>query len=238
MIDKINAEDILFLDIETVAQYESYEDVPDVYKDLWDKKSAYIRKDGEEAGDVYHRAGIWAEFGRIICISAGFIFERDGVKTFRVKSFYHDDEVELLKEFKSLLFSFFSKKYRARLCGHNAKEFDMPYIARRMLINGMKLPPMLNVAGMKPWEVPFLDTMELWKFGDYKHYTSLALLTTIMGLPSPKDDIDGSQIAEVYYVENDLPRIVRYCEKDTLAVAQLFLRYKCESLIEEVEQAF
>ncbi|MDR1056426.1 MAG: 3'-5' exonuclease, partial [Prevotellaceae bacterium] len=234
MIENINAEDILFLDIETVPQYPTFDDLPDVYKELWDKKSAYVRKEGETAADVYPRAGIWAEFGRIICISAGFIFDRNGVKTFRVKSFYQDNEVELLDGFKSMLTSFFQKRYRGRLCGHNAKEFDLPYIARRMLINGIKLPPALNIAGLKPWEVPFLDTMELWKFGDYRHYTSLALLTTVMGLPSPKDDIDGSQITHVYYVENDLLRIVRYCEKDALAVAQLFLRYKSEGLIEKL----
>lgn len=237
MIETINAENVLFIDIETVPQYVTFDDVPEHYKVLWDKKSAYIRKDEEQAADVYYKAGIWAEFGRIICISAGFIFERDGIKTFRVKSFYNDDEAELLRGFKSLLVSFFSKKHRARLCGHNAKEFDFPYIARRMLINGIKLPQMLNVAGLKPWEIPFLDTMELWKFGDYKHYTSLNLLSAIMGLPSPKDDIDGSQVAHVYYIDNDLPRIVRYCEKDTLAVAQLFLRFKSESLIDEVQQA-
>ena len=236
MIDRINPQDVLFLDIETVPQYPSFEDLPDNYKELWDKKTTYARKD-TGAAEFYERAGIWAEFGRIICISAGFIFERDNRKTFRVKSFYSDDETELLNDFKSLLISFFSKRIRARLCGHNAKEFDLPYIARRMLINGIKLPPMLNVAGLKPWEVPFIDTMELWKFGDYKHYTSLELLSAIMGLPSPKDDIDGSQIANVYYIENDLPRIVKYCEKDTLAVAQLFLRFKCESLIDEVERA-
>ena len=237
MIENINAEDVLFLDIETVPQYLTFNDMPENYKKLWDKKTTYIRNESESAEDIYDKAGIWAEFGKIICISAGFIFERDGIKTFRIKSFYGDDEIEILEKFKLLLNSFFQKKYRARLCGHNAKEFDFPYIARRMLINGIKLPSALNVAGLKPWEVPFLDTMELWKFGDYKHYTSLELLTTIMGLPSPKDDIEGSQIAHVYYIENDLPRIARYCEKDTLAVAQLFLRYKSEGLIEEIEQA-
>lgn len=237
MLSKINVSDILFLDIETVPQYPSYEDVPPITMELWDKKSQYFRKNGESAEEVYERAGIWAEFGRVICISMGFMFFRDNERCFRVKSFYDSDEKILLQEASEQMQQFFAKKHLGKLCAHNGKEFDFPYMARRMLVNGLKLPKMLDVAGLKPWEVPFLDTLELWKFGDYKHYTSLDLLTHIFNIPTPKDDIDGSMVAEVYYKENDLQRIVRYCEKDVLAVAQLLLRFKGEELITCVEEA-
>ncbi|MDR0661690.1 MAG: 3'-5' exonuclease [Prevotellaceae bacterium] len=237
MLSRINIADVLFLDIETVPQYPSSADVPPAVMRLWDKKSQYIRNEGETAEDIYERAGIWAEFGRIICISMGFMFFRDNERCFRVKSFYNNDEKVLLEEASEQLQQFFAKKLNGRLCAHNGKEFDFPYMARRMLINGLKLPKMLDVAGAKPWEVPFLDTLELWKFGDYKHYASLELLTHIFNIPTPKDDIDGGVVAEVYYKESDVQRIVRYCEKDVLAIAQLLLRFKGEDLITCVEVA-
>lgn len=237
MLSKINVSDVLFLDIETVPQYSSYEEVPPAIMALWDKKSQYTRKNEETAEEVYERAGIWAEFGRIVCISMGFVFFRDNERCFRVKSFYNDDEKVLLEEASEQMQQFFTKKLNGRLCAHNGKEFDFPYMARRMLINGLKLPKVLDVAGAKPWEVPFIDTLELWKFGDYKHYTSLELLTNIFNIPTPKDDIDGSMVADVYYKERDIQRIAQYCEKDVLAIAQLLLRFKGEDLITCVEEA-
>ncbi len=237
MLDKINTGDVLFIDIETVPQQSAFDGLPDDLQALWDRKSNYFREKEQTASDVYQRAGIYAEFGKIICISAGFVHTRQGVKTFRVKSFYGDDEKLILENFVQLLQSFFRKNKNARLCAHNGKEFDFPYISRRLLINNMKLPKVLDVAGLKPWEVPFLDTLELWKFGDYKNYTSLLLLATIMGIPTPKDDIDGSQVADVYYKEKDIMRIVRYCEKDAFTVAQLFSRFKGELLIDTMERA-
>ena len=234
MLDKINTGDILFIDIETVPQFASFKELPEIFRALWDKKSSYFRDSEQTAEDVYRQAGIYAEFGKIVCISAGFVHKRQDAKVFRVKSFYDNNESQLLENFNQLLQSFFRKNKNARLCAHNGKEFDFPYISRRSIVNGIKLPKVLNVAGQKPWEVPFLDTMELWKFGDYKNYTSLLLLSAIMGIPTPKDDIDGSQVADVYYKENDIPRIVRYCEKDVFTVAQIFSRYKGESLIEEM----
>ncbi|HCX98920.1 MAG TPA: 3'-5' exonuclease [Bacteroidales bacterium] len=225
MIDNYKNEDILFLDIETVPQFEDYNQLPDAFKQLWDKKAKKISTNDETPEEVYQRAGIYAEFGKIICISVGLIVNKEDKVFFRVKSFAGQDEAELLTGFADML-NKFSAKPKATLCAHNGKEFDFPYIARRCLINGIKLPKILNIAGKKPWEVLFLDTMELWKFGDYKHYTSLNLLTHIFNIPTPKDDIDGSQVAEVFYKEKDLDRIVRYCEKDVLAVAQLLLRYK------------
>jgi predicted PolB exonuclease-like 3'-5' exonuclease len=199
---------------------------------LWDKKSIYLREKEQTAADVYQRAGIYAEFGKIICISAGFVLKKNNERFFRIKSFYNNEEKELLANFGNVLTSFFSSA-RKYLCGHNIKEFDVPYIARRMLINNLQLPPVLNIAGKKPWEVEIIDTMDLWKFGDYKSYTSLSLLTHIMGIPSPKDDIDGSMVADVYYNEQNIDRIVKYCEKDVFATAQLFLRFKGEDLINQ-----
>ena len=232
MLDNLKPENVLFIDIETVPQHESYEQVDNNLQKLWDKKAAYFLKDEQTPGDVYQRAGIYAEFGKIVCISAGVIYYVKGEMHFKVKSFANHNEKVLLMEFADMLDNFMSKSPDRNLCGHNAKEFDFPYIARRMLINGLKLPQALNIAGKKPWEIRYLDTLDLWKFGDYKHYTSLNLLTTIFKIPSPKDDIDGSQVAEVYYKENDLDRIAIYCEKDVLATAQLLLRFMGKPLIE------
>jgi uncharacterized protein YprB with RNaseH-like and TPR domain len=228
MLKTIKNNQILFIDIETVPQYQNYEQLPEKFQKLWDKKSAYLIKENETPDAVWNKSGIFAEFGKIICISAGFIQK----EKFRIKSFYGDDEFELLTNFKNLIEKSFSgnDKY---LCAHNGKEFDYPYIARRMLINKIEIPEILNSAGKKPWEIKHLDTLELWKFGDYKHYTSLELLTEIFDIPTPKDDIDGSMVNKVYWIDKDLKRIVNYCEKDVVAVAQLFLRYKNQNLIQD-----
>jgi hypothetical protein len=200
------------------------------FRALWDKKASYLLKDDQTPEDVFQRAGIYAEFGKIICISVGLIVQKEGVYSFRVKSFAGDDESLLLTQFAEML-NKFSAKPNSHLCAHNGKEFDFPYIARRMLVNSIPLPEKLDIGGKKPWEVKFLDTMELWKFGDYKNFSSLNLLAYIFNIPTPKDDIDGSQVADVYYNEKNLSRIVEYCEKDVLTVAQLFLRYRNEPII-------
>ena len=230
MLDQIKNEDVLFLDIETVPQHANLKDLPLELAKLWEKKAKKIGDENQTPDETYQRAGIYAEFGKIICISVGLIVNKTDKVSFRIKSFAGDNEAQLLLDFADMLDKF-SAKPQANLCAHNGKEFDFPYIARRMLVNGVNIPKLLDVAGKKPWEVRFLDTMELWKFGDYKHYTSLNLLTHIFNIPTPKDDIDGSQVADVYFNEKDLNRIVRYCEKDALAVAQLFLRYKNQPLI-------
>jgi len=233
MLNHINIENILFLDIETVPQCSDFQQLDEKTQQLWEQKSASLCKDGQTPDSIYERAGIYAEFGKIVCISVGFVHRVDGGQlAFRLKSCFGDDETELLKEFSEVINRFGIQHSNMFLCAHNGKEFDFPYIARRMLIHGIDLPALLDVAGKKPWEVSFLDTMELWRFGDYKNYTSLKLLTHIFGIPSPKDDIDGSQVAGVYWQEKNLPRIVRYCEKDVLAIAQLLLRYKGLKLIE------
>lgn len=227
MLDQVIKENVLFLDIETVPQYPGYELVPEKIRKLWDVKAARLTtKDEETPEKLYERAGIFAEFGKIICISAGFI----NGGTLRIKSFADQDESTILQQFAGLLNSRYHKP-EYLLCAHNGKEFDFPYIARRMLINGIRIPAILDIAGRKPWEVQHLDTMELWKFGDYKSYTSLALLTAVFDIPTPKDDIDGSQVGSVYWNDKNLPRIVEYCQKDVIAIVQLFLKYKGEDLI-------
>jgi predicted PolB exonuclease-like 3'-5' exonuclease len=234
MLDKLLPEHVLFVDIETVPQHENLTEVPENMQKLWIKKAGQIRKEGETADDLYNRAGIYAEFGKIICISAGKIFRKGKERAYRVKSYFGDDERTILQEF-SVMVSGFMANPTHKLCAHNGQEFDFPYIARRMLINGLPLPPVFDMAGAKPWEIKdvMLDTLQLWKFGDYKHYTSLELLCEVFQIPTPKDDIDGSQVAEIYYKNSDLERIARYCEKDTLAIAQLLLRFKGEPLISQ-----
>jgi DNA polymerase elongation subunit (family B) len=224
MLDNIKTEDVLFLDIETVPEASSYELLNPVMQTLWDKKSRQFRSPDQTPNAVYERAGIYSEFGKIICISVGLINEKNPFR-FRLKSFYGSEERTLLSEFSAMLSKFTKTNKEALLCAHNGKEFDYPYIARRMIINGLIIPEILDNAGKKPWEIKLLDTMDLWKFGDYKNYTSLDLLTSILGITSPKDDIDGSMVAGIYYGENDIERIVRYCEKDVLAIAQVLLRF-------------
>jgi predicted PolB exonuclease-like 3'-5' exonuclease len=229
MIENVRLEDILFLDIETVSVESAFDNLDPSMQILWDKKSQYFRKESEAAESVYDRAAIYAEFGKIICISAGYIWGTDQ-RSFRLKSFFGDNEKKILEEFTVMLGKF-SKNREVTLCAHNGKEFDYPFIARRMIINNLVIPSILNNAGKKPWEVKLLDTLDLWKFGDYKHYTSLDLLTTILGIPTPKDEIDGSMVGRIYWSDHDIKRIAIYCEKDVLAVAQVLLRFINEPLI-------
>ena len=228
----MNLSHILFLDIETVPEEQNFSNLPEIKQELFAQKTQYQRKEDITPEEFYERAGIWAEFGKIVCISVGFFDDHIETLTFRLKSFYGDDEAEILINFKNLLQKFYNKKQHV-LCAHNGKEFDFPYIARRMIINKIKLPEKLNLFGKKPWEVPHLDTLEMWKFGDFKHYTSLNLLTNILGIASPKGDIDGSQVAHVYYIDKDLDRIAKYCENDTLAVAQVYLRLMNLEILKE-----
>ena len=233
MLYKINLEYILFLDIETVPQHEDFDAIDEETQELWAQKSSYHRRDLSTPEDFYERAGIWAEFGKIVCISVGYFKLVGETKTFRVTTF-KGEESELLEGFKALLENHFGLA-KHMLCAHNGKEFDFPYIARRMIINGISLPYHLDLFGKKPWEVNHLDTMDLWKFGDYKNYTSLKLLAKVLGIASPKEDIDGSMVRDVYYKEKDLDRIVNYCELDVITTAQVFLRLRNEPLLSEME---
>lgn len=233
MFKHIKLENILFLDIETVPEFESFEELNEERKALWEHKTQYKRQDEFTAEEFYDHAGIWAEFGKIVCISVGFFSFRGAKREFRITTFF-GEEIKILKDFKNLLDTHFNRPEHL-LCAHNGKEFDFPYIARRMLIHGISLPGKLDLFGKKPWEVPHLDTLELWKFGDYKHYTSLKLLTNVLGIPSPKNDIDGSQVRNVFYNDKDISRICAYCEKDVVAVAQIILKLRQEKLLNETE---
>lgn len=238
MLEKISLEKVLFLDIETVPQTYQYLDLDKEGKHLFEMKTRFMQNEEKSYEQLYNdRGGIYAEFGKIVCISVGFVRDSSTGKQIRMKSYYHDDEETLLKQFKGLLEEHYNTPFHI-LCGHNAKEFDFPYICRRMLINGIKLPPILDIAGKKPWEIAHLDTLELWKFGDYKAFTSLALLCHVFNIPTPKDDISGADVARVYYEENDLERIKVYCEKDVLALIQLFLRMRGDALVDEGDVQF
>ncbi len=219
---------ILFLDIETVSQQKSFDQLNEQMKKLWSHKAEQLNRDNAELtpADIYDRAAIYAEFGKIICISVGYFND----KRFRLKSFYGHDEKGLLCDFANMLNRYYNAP-DTLLCAHNGKEFDFPYIARRMLVNGIQIPKILQVAGKKPWETNFLDTMEFWKFGDYKNYTSLELLCAILDIPTPKNDINGSEVGCVYWQEGNLERIKTYCQKDVIAIAQLMRRFHYLPLI-------
>jgi DNA polymerase elongation subunit (family B) len=219
--------DILFLDIETVASTNDYATLDERIKTQWARKALFFKREREQTDEqIFHeRAVIYAEFGKIICIAVGkFIETESGDLGLKTKAYYGDNETTLLCEFKSMIEKM--DPASLKLCAHNGKEFDYPYLCRRMLLNGISLPAALNIMGKKSWEVQHLDTLDMWKFGDYKHYTSLDLLASIFNIPTSKDGIDGSQVNAVYYQDNDLPRIKDYCVRDVVVLAQLFLKLK------------
>ncbi len=223
MINQIPIEKILFIDIETVPQYKNYDELPSTIKPFWEQKSERLDKE-KSAKELYERAGIYAEFGKIICISCGRAINKTDHIYIRITSIFGHDEKEILNNFFNIINKFDTDNLY--LCAHNGKEFDFPYIARRSIINRIKLPVVLNISGYKPWEVKHLDTLELWRFGDYKSFTSLDLLAAIFNIPSPKDEISGKDVCKVYYEENDLKKIANYCQKDVLTLIQVYLRYK------------
>jgi len=227
--------DIVFVDIETVAHTYDYLSLNERLKTQWSRKAAFFRREENQTDEVlYHeRAGIYAEFGKIICIVVGKYLENDaGDVILKTKAYYGDDEKTLLRDFCTMIDKMDPRSLK--LCAHNGKEFDFPYLCRRMLINCIPLPAALNLSGKKSWEILHLDTMEMWKFGDYKHYTSLDLLAAIFEVPSSKGDIDGSQVNHVYHVQKDLEKIKDYCVRDVVVLAQLFLKLKCISLSKEL----
>ena len=234
MLQNIPIQNIMFLDVETVPQQFSFDRLAEDWKELWTRKAASLIKSREEetVESIYERAGIYAEFGKIVCISCGIVTGSENNRGMILKSFAGDDEKEILSAFSEMITKWTANEQKF-LCAHNGKEFDFPYICRRLIINGLPIPLVLNLAGKKPWEINHLDTMELWKFGDYKSYTSLNLLAHVLGVPTPKDDIDGSMVAEVYYKEKNIERIITYCQKDVITVAQIFLRMCGEELIKE-----
>lgn len=239
MLENIHVERVLFIDIETVTQYRDYEDMPEALKPLWDIKASHVDK-LQEPNSVYNSKGaIYAEFGKIVCISVGYIKKEEQTYGAKLKSFYGDDEKQLLQKFSDFLKALENRKTTYVFGGHNIREFDIPYICRRMLLNGLNLPNILNIVGKKPWEIEILDTMQFWKFGDYKNFTSLKLLCQIFNIKDVKEEMDGSDVGKVYWEEGNLQQIVRYCQSDVLAVMQLLMKFKQldEIKIESIEYA-
>lgn len=232
MLQHIKPEQLFIFDIETVPDKPTYTELPENFQKLFDGKVGRYRKEDENKEDYYFsKAGIYAEFGKIIVISCGYLQKNTTGYHLKLKTFSGHDEKEILLAFSQTLQNVMKSNYA--LCGHNIKEFDIPWLCRRLLIHQMPLPPVLDIHGKKPWETNFVDTLELWKFGDFKHYTSLHLLASVLNIPTPKDDIDGSMVGKVYWQHNDLERIAKYCSKDVLTVAQIILRMKGEPLVDE-----
>lgn len=239
MLNQIIPENLFIFDIETVPEKSSYEELNENFQKLFDDKVGRYRKEEEDKLTYYFsKAGIYAEFGKVIVISCGHLIKSETGYQIRIKTLYDHDEKKLLNDFIDILQKTFTSKTQYALCGHNIKEFDVPWLCRRLLINGLTLPALLDIYGKKPWETNFVDTLELWKFGDFKHYTSLHLLATILNVPTPKDDIDGSMVGEVYWKEKNMERIATYCSKDVLTVAQIILRMKGIDPIKEANVFF
>ena len=238
MLNNINLNHMVFLDIETVPAYPSLSAAPEKEQAPWGIKAKQLTRDEISPEETYKRAGIYAEFGKVVCVSLGRVSQFNGSVSLQLKSFASTDEPELL--LKLTRWMQLQLTSQSRLCAHNGKEFDFPYLARRMLINGIPLPKILDTAGKKPWEVNHIDTLELWKFGDYKHYISLDQLAHLFSIPSPKSDLHGSEVGEVYWKENDLDRIKHYCEKDVFALAQIVIKLKRgnSDLFEHPDSAF
>lgn len=231
MLENLDITNVLAIDIETVPMVEHYDQLEDHWKKLWDIKSQQKYPNLTPA-ESWPSAGIYAEFGKIVCISAGAFVRWGKSFQFKVKSYASENEVTILEEFNDMLEKYM-KTPANTLASHNGREFDYPYIARRLMINRMDIPMILDIAGRRPWEINLVDTMELWKFGDFKAYTSLSLIAACLGIPSSKDDIDGSQVYSVYYKEKDLERIKTYCQKDVILLGKILLRFKRENDIPE-----
>ena len=234
MLSHINIYNLIYIDIETVPQKSSFQQLSETMQSLWAIKHSTLKIENETAEEGYlKRAGVYSEFAKVICISIGFFrFDKDRLRNqFRVKTISGDDEKELLENFLTTIAKSFSEPERFHFCGHNIREFDLPFICRRLLVQGLGLPEILDLSGKRPREVQDIDTLQLWKFGDFKNYTSLRLLTEILGIPSPKEDIEGKDVCRVYWEEHGLPRIVEYCQRDVVTVARLLLRFKGEKSI-------
>ncbi len=221
---------ILFLDIETVPLMADHGGLTEALQNEWAKKAKFLKGKTDEniepSALFMERAGVFSEFAKVVCIVVGSLQKDGDVWKLRLKSLANDDEKVLLNDFKELVARFTAYMSDVCFCGHNIKEFDIPFLCRRMVINGIGLPGPMQLSGKKPWEVNHQDTLELWKFGDYKHFTSLSLLAEVLGIPSPKDDMDGSMVGHVYWKEKDLSRICKYCMQDVLTTAKVFLRLK------------
>lgn len=226
-MQNIRLENLLLIDIETVSENAAFETLSEEWKMLWQEKVQRSLPEGVSAAEFYpQRAGVMAEFAKVVCISIGYFKKEGSTWLLRVKSFYGDDEKKLLQDLLITLQQLETTNTKWSFTGHNIKEFDIPFICRRLLINGLIIPPILDFQNMKPWETNMIDTFQYWRFGDYKHYTSLKLLAAALKVPSSKDDIDGSMVGDVYWKEKQLQRIVTYCQKDVVTTGNIVLRFK------------
>ena len=233
-MQNIVLENLILIDIETVPQHPDFDLLNEEWKQLWQEKTQRSLPDLTTPAEFYpQRAGVMAEFAKIICISMGYFTKQGNVLQLRLKSFYGDDEKVLLQSFVTVLNQVETKNNKWSFSGHNIKEFDIPFICRRLLVNSLPIPAYLDFQNMKPWDTNMVDTFQYWRFGDYKNYTSLKLLAAAMGVPSPKDDIDGSMVADVYWKEKNLGRIVTYCQKDVVTTGNIILRFKNMELLKE-----
>lgn len=218
---------ILFIDIETAPVVPDFESLSENMKKLWSAKSQWFRtKETENAAPARvfdEKAGIFSEFSKIICISIGSLNALENEWVLRLKSFTDEAEKTLLNNFFSIISRYAQRQKKLLFCGHNIKEFDLPFICRRSIINGIPLPESLQLQNRKPWDHPHTDTMELWRFGDIKHFTSLALLAEVLGIPSPKQDMDGSMVGKVFWEEKNISRIADYCMQDVITAARVYL---------------
>lgn len=235
----IPLENSFFIDIETVSQVSAYNELSDEWKDLWKEKVHKSIHENITSEEYYPlRAGIMAEFAKVVCISFGYFRTENNSLQLRIKSFYSDIEKDILENFIKTLYHLHAINNKWCFTGHNIKEFDIPFLCRRILVNNLAIPPFMDFQNMKPWETPVTDTLHMWRFGDYKHYTSLKLLAAALGVPSPKDDIDGSMVGEVYWGEKDLRRIAVYCQKDIVTVANVILRFKNLPILNDEQIVF
>ncbi len=233
-MQQLPIENLFLMDIETVSQAADFDILNDEWKELWTEKSLKSLPPEMSVEEHYaKRAAIFAEFAKVICISTGYFRKEGDEWQLRIKSFYSENEKEVLENFSKMLTQIQTKNSKWIFTGHNIKEFDIPFLCRRMIVNNVEIPSIMDFQNMRPWETPSLDTLHLWRFGDYKHYISLKLLAATLGVPSPKDDIDGSKVGEVFWRENDLPRIVTYCQKDVVTVGNIILRFKNLPLLKE-----
>ena len=239
MIAKTPLEDFLIIDIETVSQQAGFELLTDSWKQLWKDKVERNLPENISPGEYYpQRAGVMAEFAKVVCISLGYFKKEQEKYQLRVKSIYNIEEKELLASFTQTVDQLYAGYNNWNFTGHNIKEFDVPFLCRRLLVNGLAIPPYLDFQNMKPWETNMVDTFQYWRFGDYKQYTSLKLLAAALNVPSPKDDIDGSMVGDVFWKENNIERIAAYCQKDVVTVANIICRFKNLPLLNDDQIVF